>query len=271
MDDQQPATVPSYRAPEPIEAPPQLPRRRKRWVAGITAATMVLALGGVGGYAVAERVHGTTGSPQQDSALGNDWRQQQDGAGTLPFGGGSLPGDGTPARHRHHGDRKPDHRAGPDRVDARLPGRRVGRHRHDPDLGRRGGHQPPRRRRRHHGQGDRDEHGQDLHRDGGRLRHQGRRGRAPARRRQRAHDGHHRQHAAVRRRRRDRGRRRQRHRGPPQRRRGRGDGPRRADHHAERGQRRGTDAHRADRDQQRRDLRRLRRRDVRRPGRGASG
>ena len=70
-------------------------------------------------------------------------------------------------------------------------------------------------------------------------------------------------------RRRDRGRRRQRHRGPPQRRHGRGDGPRRADHHAERGQHRGTDAHRADRDQQRRDLRRLRRRDVRRAGRGA--
>ena len=88
MDDQeQPATV-------PIETQPR-PRARKRWVAGIATATMVLALGGIGGYAVGERVHGTTASPQQDSVLGNDWRRQQDGAGTLPFGGGSLPGDGT--------------------------------------------------------------------------------------------------------------------------------------------------------------------------------
>ena len=96
MDDQQqPATVPIEPAPEPIEAQPR-PRGRKRWVAGITAATTVLALGGIGGYAVGERVHsGTTASPQQDAVLGNDWRRQQDGAGTLPFGGGSLPGDGT--------------------------------------------------------------------------------------------------------------------------------------------------------------------------------
>ena len=90
MDDQQqPATV-------PIETQPR-PRARKRWVAGIAAATMVLALGGIGGYAVGERVHSSraTASPQQDSVLGNDWRRQQDGADTLPFGGGSLPGDGT--------------------------------------------------------------------------------------------------------------------------------------------------------------------------------
>ena len=96
MDDQQqPATVPIEPAPEPIEAQPR-PRMRTRWVAGITAATTVLALGGLGGYAVGERVHsGSTASPQQNAALGNDWRRQQDGAGTLPFGGGSLPGDGT--------------------------------------------------------------------------------------------------------------------------------------------------------------------------------
>jgi len=86
-DQEQPATV-------PIETQPR-PRARKRWVAGIATATMVLALGGIGGYAVGERVHGTTASPHQDSVLGNDWRRQQDGAGTLPFGGGSLPGNGT--------------------------------------------------------------------------------------------------------------------------------------------------------------------------------
>ena len=93
MDDQQPATVPIEPAPEPIEAQPRR-RVRTRWVAGITAATTVLALGGVGGYAVGERVHsGSTASPNPNAALGNDWRRQQDGAGTLPFGGGS--GDGT--------------------------------------------------------------------------------------------------------------------------------------------------------------------------------
>ncbi len=32
-----------------------------------------------------------TASPQQNAVLGNDWRRQQDGAGTLPFGGGSSP------------------------------------------------------------------------------------------------------------------------------------------------------------------------------------
>ncbi len=96
MDEQQqPATVPIEPAPEPIEAQPRR-RMRTRWVAGITAATTVLALGGLGGYAVGERVHsGSTASPQQNAALGNDWRRRQDGAGTLPFGGGSLPGDGT--------------------------------------------------------------------------------------------------------------------------------------------------------------------------------
>ena len=273
MDDQQPATVPTERAPEPIETPQPLPRRRKRWVAGIAAATTVLALGGVGGYAVGERVP-PTARPRRRSrtrcsaTTGASSRTAP--ARGLSVGGRSLataprPDTGTTANASQTS------RPGADRVDARLPGRRGGRHRHGPHLRRRGGHQPPRRRRRHHGQGDRDEHGQDVHRDGGRHRHQGRRGRAPARRRQRAHDGHHRQHASGRGRRRDRGRRRQRHRGPPQRRHRRGDGPRRADHHAERGQRRGTDAHRADRDQQRRDLRRLRRRDVRRAGRGASG
>ena len=84
MDDQQPATVPSEQAPEPIETPSPLPRRRTRWVAGITAATAVLALGGVGGYAVGERVHSpsSTASPQQDSA------------NSLPFGG-APPSDGT--------------------------------------------------------------------------------------------------------------------------------------------------------------------------------
>ena len=95
MDDQQPTTVPTELAPEPIEARPR-PRLRNRWVAGIAAATTVLALGGVGGYAVGERVQssGSTASPQQNATLGNDWRQQQEGSGTLPFGGGTLP-DGT--------------------------------------------------------------------------------------------------------------------------------------------------------------------------------
>ena len=96
MDDlQQPATVPTEPAPEPIEARPER-RRPSRWVAGIAAATTVLALGGVGGYAVGQRVHASDGaaSPQHNGVLGNDWRRQQEGGATLPFGGG-LPGDGT--------------------------------------------------------------------------------------------------------------------------------------------------------------------------------
>jgi S1-C subfamily serine protease len=96
MDDQQqPATVPTEPAPEPIEARPGR-RRPSRWVAGIAAATTVLALGGVGGYAVGRGVHASGGaaSPQPNAALGNDWRRQQEGGATLPFGG-ALPGDGT--------------------------------------------------------------------------------------------------------------------------------------------------------------------------------
>src|SRR3954454_14373233 len=90
MDDQQqPVTV-------PIETRPR-PRARQRWVAGIAAAMMVLALGSIGGYAVGDHVQSSdaTAPPQQNSALGNDWGRQHGGAGTLPFGGGSLPGDGT--------------------------------------------------------------------------------------------------------------------------------------------------------------------------------
>ena len=96
MDDQQqPATVPTVPAPELIEARPGR-RRPSRWVAGIAAATTVLALGGVGGYAVGQRVHASGGaaSPQENAVLGNDWRREHGGGATLPFGGG-LPGDGT--------------------------------------------------------------------------------------------------------------------------------------------------------------------------------
>src|SRR4051794_16374046 len=86
---QQPVTVPTETRPRP--------RARKRWVAGIAAATMALALGSIGGYAVGDRVQSSDAAapPQQNSPLGNEWRRQQDGAGTLPFGGGSLSGEGT--------------------------------------------------------------------------------------------------------------------------------------------------------------------------------
>ena len=149
---------------------------------------MVLALGGIGGYAVGERVHGTTASPQQDSVLGNDWRRQQDGAGTLPFGGGSLPGDGTQPNTDTGTTATASQTTGLVRIVSTL-GYQDGEAAGTGMVLTSDGEVVT----NHHVVAgattvkvDRDEHGHDLHREGGRHRHQGRRGRAPARRRQRA-------------------------------------------------------------------------------------
>ena len=232
MDDQQPATVPTEPAPEPIErrgpapaaAEPLGRRHRGRHTgAGARGRRRVRRGSALSTAPAASVAAGERGA-------GNDWRQQHGRRqATLPFGGRSsrrrLPARRGHDGHRPRRRRRParSRRPGADRLDARYQ-RRGGRHRHGAHLRRRGRHQPPRRRGRHLDQGQGDEHGHDVHR---------RRWSAPtprttspcssspappgSTRSPPTRDG-----VAVGRRG-DRGRRRQRHRGLPQRRHRRGD------------------------------------------------
>ena len=218
MDQQSPfPTPPSHPYGEQPTPAPEHPHRRTRVrVAAVVASTALVAgvVGAGAGYVAGHGFGGgtsTTASGPQSSTNnsgtsgGSDglqaipgnpgWRWQGGGQSdvpTDPYGnGGDQGGWLDPVRH-HQGVRVPADRPGADRLDHEVRRRQGGRHRHGADLRRRGGHQPPRRRGRHLGQGQGDEHRQDLHRGRRRHRRQGRRRRAAARRRLRAEDRHHR-------------------------------------------------------------------------------